>query len=49
MDAAQLVRREKLHAILFLAPGLMCIVPCAFALEHAFAPPAALTSDVRGP
>jgi hypothetical protein len=37
MDAAQLVRREKWRAVLFLALGLVFVVLCALALERAFA------------
>jgi hypothetical protein len=35
MDAAHLVRRERLHAALFFVLGLICIVLCASAIEHA--------------
>lgn len=43
MDADRLVRREKWHAILFLALGLGCAVGCALALERA----SALASPLR--
>jgi hypothetical protein len=35
MDDAQLLRREKLHAVLFLCLGLLCVTMCAWAIEHA--------------
>jgi hypothetical protein len=35
MDAGGLERREKLHAMLFLGAGLLCVVLCAWAIGHA--------------
>jgi E3 ubiquitin ligase len=35
MDARQLERRERLHALLFLGAGLLCTLLCAWAIEHA--------------
>ncbi|MGO9932703.1 MAG: GIDE domain-containing protein [Steroidobacteraceae bacterium] len=37
MDDAHLARREKLRAALFLCLGLICVVLCAWAIEHAHA------------
>jgi hypothetical protein len=37
MDDAHLVRREKVHAALYLCLGLLCVVLCAVAIEHAHA------------
>jgi len=37
MDGAQLVRREKRHAVLFLMFGLACVAGCALALGEALA------------
>jgi hypothetical protein len=35
MDDVHLVRRERLHAALYFAGGLSCVVLCASAIEHA--------------
>jgi hypothetical protein len=35
MDARQLERRERLHAMLFLGAGLLCTLLCAWAIGHA--------------
>jgi hypothetical protein len=35
MDDAHLVRREKVHAVVYLGLGLLCVVLCALAIEHA--------------
>lgn len=35
MDDAHLIRREKLHAFLFFVFGLISVISCAWAMEHA--------------
>jgi hypothetical protein len=45
MDAAHLVRREKLHAALYFGLGLVCVVLCAWAIEHAQEPAAPLRTS----
>jgi hypothetical protein len=35
MDARQLERRERLHAMLFLGAGLLCTLLCAWAIGRA--------------
>jgi hypothetical protein len=48
MDDAHLVRREKIHAALYLCVGLLCVVGCAWAIEHAHALGAATTGSGKG-
>jgi hypothetical protein len=48
MDAAHLVRREKIHAMLYLCVGLLCVVGCAWAIEHALALGAAAAGPGNG-
>jgi hypothetical protein len=48
MDADHLVRREKLRAAVFFAVGLLCVVVSAWAIDHARALAAPLTSSAGG-
>jgi hypothetical protein len=48
MDDAHLVRREKMRAALYLCAGLMGVVGCAWAIEHARALGAAAIGSGRG-
>jgi len=45
MDDAQLARREKRRAALYLCLGLLCVVLCAWAIEHAHRLAAAATGS----
>jgi hypothetical protein len=51
LDAAHLVRRERLHAAMFFSLGLLSVAACAWALEHARDAHTVLTqvNDVRTP
>lgn len=48
MDAAHLVRREKLRAVMFFALGLVCVVVSAWAIDQARTLAAPLTSSAGG-
>jgi len=47
MDDVHLVRREKLHAALFFVLGLVCVVVCASAVEHALTAGAAASGGLN--
>jgi len=49
MDDAHLVRREQRRAALYLGLGLVCVVLCALAIEHAHALGAATRASNSGP
>jgi hypothetical protein len=42
LDDAHLIRREKLHAALYFCLGLLCVLLCAWSIEHARAIAAAI-------
>jgi hypothetical protein len=48
MDDVHLVRREKVHAVLFLGLGLLCVALCAWAIEQAHAWGTAATRSDNG-
>jgi hypothetical protein len=48
LDGEHLARRERTRAALFFCLGLICVVLCAFAIEHAYRLAASLTPTVAG-